>query len=244
MKRFPLGLTIAAALAFIFISGLGVWQLERLAWKRDLLTRVGALRNAPARPAASVLSEAARGLDVEYLRVTAACVPTAAPSSAAYRYAIHDGAVGWRLLTQCRLAGAPYDSILLDRGLVTRFAGAMAPLAATYPEPGVVIGVLRKPGGRARLGPGETPASDGARVFRVIDSGALVSLANDAGLSRPAPYLLATESEVPRVQGVVPAALPQDIPNNHLVYALTWFALAGVLAWFYGALLLRRLKGP
>jgi surfeit locus 1 family protein len=118
----------------------------------------------------------------------------------------------------------------------------MAPAAATYPEPGVVVGLLRKPGGRARLGPGETPASDGARVFRVIDPSALVSLARDAGLSRPAPYLLATESERPGIPGVVPAALPQDIPNNHLVYALTWFALAGVLAWFYGALLLRRLK--
>jgi surfeit locus 1 family protein len=50
------------------------------------------------------------------------------------------------------------------------------------------------------------------------------------------------ESERAAPQGVVPAALPQDIPNNHFVYALTWFALAGILAWFYGALLLRRLR--
>ena len=81
-------------------------------------------------------------------------------------------------------------------------------------------------------------------MFRVVDRAALTSLARDAGVSRPAPYLLATESEIPAVAGVVPAALPQDIPNNHLVYALTWFALAGVMAWFYVALLLRRLRGP
>lgn len=244
MKRFPLGLTIAAALAFVLISGLGVWQLQRLAWKKDLLARVEALRDAPARPAAAVLAEAANGRDVEYQRVAAVCMPAAAPSPAAYRYALRDGRVGWRLLTQCRLAGAPYDTILLDRGLVSRFAGVMSPAAAVYAEPGVVTGVLRKPGGRALLGPGETPTSDAARVFRVIDIGALASLAHDAGLSRPSPYLLATESESPEIPGVVPAALPQDIPNNHLIYALTWFALAGVLAWFYGALLLRRLKGP
>ena len=119
----------------------------------------------------------------------------------------------------------------------------MAPVAATYPEPGVVIGVLRAPGGRPRLGPGETAAPGGSRVFRVIDRAALASLARDARVDRPAPYLLATETETPDAPGVVPAALPQDIPNNHLVYALTWFALAGVMAWFYGALLLRRLKG-
>lgn len=244
MKRFPLGLTIAAALAFVFLCGLGGWQLKRLAWKQDLLARVEALRTAPARPVAEILDLAAQGRDVEYRRVTASCSPTAAPSPAAYRYAVRDGQVGWRLLTQCRLAGAPFGAILLDRGLVTRFTGAMAPTAATYPEPGVVIGVLRAPGGKAMLGPGETPTPGGARVFRVIDRGAVDSLARDAGVTRPAPYLLAVESESPGAPGVVPAALPQDIPNNHLVYALTWFALAGVMAWFYVALLLRRLRGP
>jgi len=51
------------------------------------------------------------------------------------------------------------------------------------------------------------------------------------------------ESEIPAVSGLVPAALPQDIPNNHLVYALTWFALGGVLVCIYGAMLVRRLSG-
>jgi surfeit locus 1 family protein len=244
VKRFPLGLTIAAALAFLFIGGLGVWQLQRLAWKEDLLKRVAALRQAPAAPLPPILWQAAHGRDVEYRRVRVVCASAPAPSPPAYRYAVRDGQVGWRLLTPCRLAGPAYDAILLDRGLVTRFAGAMAPAAAIYPQPGVVIGVLRKPGGRPRLGPGETLGSSGVRVFRVVDAGVLVSLARDSGLARPAPYLLATESESPSPPGVVPAALPQDIPNNHLVYALTWFALAGVLAWFYAALLLRRLKGP
>ncbi len=244
MKRLPSGLTIAAALCFVVLVGLGVWQLKRLAWKQDLIARVEALRHAPARPVETVLAQAAQGRDVEYQRVVAACVPAPSPSPAAYRYAVRDGQVGWRLLTQCRLGGGPYDAILLDRGLVTRFAGAMAPGAAAYPEPGIVIGVLRAPGGRPRLGPGEAPTVGGSRVFRVIDRGALDSLAHDAGVSRPAPLILATESEIPGAPGVVPAALPQDIPNNHLVYALTWFALAAVMVWFYGALLLRRLKGP
>ena len=244
MKRFPLGLTIAAVLAFCFIGGLGVWQLQRLAWKRDILARVEALRHAPARPLAAVEGQAGRGQDIEYQRVVTACLPAPSPSPAAYRYAVRDGAVGWRLLTICRLEGKPYDAILLDRGLVTRLSGAMAPVAGTFGQPGLVTGVLRAPGGRARLGPGETSSPGGPRVFRVIDRGALLSLAHDAGVSRPMPYLLAVESEVPAAPGVVPAALPQDIPNNHLVYALTWFALAGVLAWFYGALLMRRLKGP
>ena len=245
MRRFPVGLTLVAGLAFAVLVGLGVWQLQRLAWKQDLLARVAALRVARARPIAEVLALGAQGRDVAYRRVAADCQPSPYPARDAYRYALRDGGVGWRLISACRLAGAAsgtrYDGVLLDRGLVTRLAGAMAPVAGAYPAPASVVGVLRAPGGKPLLGPAETVGAPGARVFRVLDRSALVSLATDNGVQRPAPYILAVESERPAPQGIVPAPLPQDIPNNHFVYALTWFALAGILAWFYGALLLRRL---
>ncbi|MBA3812770.1 MAG: hypothetical protein H0X27_14210, partial [Caulobacteraceae bacterium] len=76
-------------------------------------------------------------------------------------------------------------------------------------------------------------------ALRVVDRHALGAVARAGRLSRPAPYLLAVESERPAPAGVMPAALPQDIPNNHLVYALTWFGLAAVLAWVYGAMVWR-----
>lgn len=244
MRRFPLGLTLVAGVAFAILIGLGVWQLERLAWKQDLLARVAALQVAPARPIAEVLALAARGGDVEYRRVAADCMAGSPPRDA-YRYALRDGRVGWRLISACRLGPgsprAPYDGVLLDRGLVTRLAGAMSPVAAAYPPPVSVVGVLRAAGGKPLLGPAETTGVPGARVFRVLDRASVASLAADNGVRRPAPYMLAVESERPTPQGLVPAPLPQDIPNNHFVYALTWFALAGILAWFYGALLLRRL---
>ena len=241
MRRFPVGLTIAAAVVFAILVGLGVWQLQRLAWKQDLLARVAALRVAPARPAAEVLALAAQGRDVAYQRVAAECQVPGSPPRDAYRYALRDGRVAWRLVSACRLAGAPYDGVLLDRGLVARLTGAMAPVAGVFAPPGAVVGVLRAAGGKPLLGPAETVGVSGARVFRVLDRSAVASLAADNGVERPAPYILAVESERPAPQGLVPAALPQDIPNNHFVYALTWFALAGILAWFYGALLLRRL---
>jgi surfeit locus 1 family protein len=240
VRRFPFGLTLVAGVGFAILIGLGVWQLERLAWKRDLLAKVAALKVAPARPIAEVLAVAARGGDVEYRRVAADCQPPQPPHDA-YRYALRDGRVGWRLISACHLANAPYDGVLLDRGLVARLTGAMAPVAAAYPVPGSVVGVLRAPGGKPLLGPAETEGAPGARVFRVLDRASVVSLAADNGVRRPAPLVLAVESERPAVAGLVPAPLPQDIPNNHFVYALTWFALAGILAWFYGALLLRRL---
>lgn len=243
MRRFPLGLTATTVLAFLILIGLGFWQLHRLSWKQDLLARVALLRSEPARPVGDILALAARGQDVAYRRVVAACRPTGKPGHQAYRYALRDGQVGWRLVTVCHLQGQAYDGILLDRGLVSAFMGAMAPGPATFADPVTVVGVLRAPGARPMLGPAETAPVTGARVYRVVDTQALRRLAAENDSRRPAPYLLAVESEQPAPAGIVPAALPQDIPNNHLVYALTWFALAAILLWIYGAMLMRRLNG-
>ena len=88
-----------------------------------------------------------------------------------------------------------------------------------------------------------TPEQQGAvTVLRLIDHYTLTAVTARWGLARAAPLLLAVERSSRRRTALCPAALPQDIPNNHLVYAATWFALAGILAWFYVALLWRRLR--
>ncbi len=242
-RAFPIGLTIAAVLGFSALLGLGVWQLHRLKWKEGLLAKVAALRDAPTRPLGPVLARVARGEAMEFTRVSTLCAPPAQPSPMIFRYALHGGQVGWRAMTMCRLTGAPYDAILLDRGLVTRFAGAMAPAPARFPEPAAVTGVLRAVGAASPFDPARPQRQNGVTLLRVVDVGALAAVGRQGGLAHPAPYILAAESETPAPAGIAPAALPQDIPNNHFVYALTWFALAGILAWFYLALVWRRLTG-
>ena len=248
MRRFPWELTITAVLAFTLLTELGVWQLHRLAWKQGLLARIESLRHAPPRPIGGLSARLAAGEDVEFTRVSVDCAPPPAPSPTVYRYALRDGAIGWRLLTACHLPpaadGGGFDGVVLDRGLVERFTGAMAPAAALFAEPVAATGVLRAVGAKPLLDLGQRPPDRGVAVIRVVDREALRRLAAMSGLERPVPYIIAVENESPPLAGVRPAALPQDIPNNHFVYALTWFALAGILAWFYGALLWRRLTRP
>jgi len=248
VRRFPWELTITAVLAFTLLTELGVWQLHRLAWKQGLLARIESLRHAPPRPIGGLSARLAAGEDVEFTRVSVDCAPPPAPSPTVYRYALRDGAIGWRLLTACHLPpaadGGGFDGVVLDRGLVERFTGAMAPMAALFNEPVAATGVLRAVGARPLLDLGGSPPDQGVAVIRVVDRQALRRLVAMSGLRRPVPYIMAVESESPPLAGVRPAALPQDIPNNHFVYALTWFALAGILAWFYGALLWRRLTRP
>jgi surfeit locus 1 family protein len=159
-----------------------------------------------------------------------------------FRYALHEGEVGWRAMSVCRLSGGPYDGILLDRGLATRLAGAMAPGALAFPPPRGVTGVLREVGASPLFDSASPDQQGPVTVVRLIDLDTLRAVAGRWGSTRPAPLLLAVEREEPQAGGLTPAALPQDIPNNHFVYALTWFALAGILAWFYVALLWRRLR--
>jgi len=86
--------------------------------------------------------------------------------------------------------------------------------------------------------------ADGVATVRIVDRETLARLASVLGLKRPLPYVLSVENESPAPRGIEPAALPTDIPNNHFVYALTWFAFAGMLVIFYGALVWRRMRTP
>jgi surfeit locus 1 family protein len=242
VKRFPVGLTLAAAIGLAVLLGLGAWQLKRLAWKQDLLARIAALQHAPARPLAEVLSSAARGEDVAYVRAATKCEPAAGAAPATYRYALRNGQVGWRAMAFCPLAGGPWSGIVLDRGLVDRFAGQMAPAEQAFPTPAKIVGVIRSPGTRGPLDVPPTRSADGAWVLQAVDPAALSLIAGPA--ARPAPYYLAVESESPPPFGVTPSALPQDIPNNHFVYALTWFGLAGVLASIWASYVWRRMHAP
>jgi surfeit locus 1 family protein len=236
---FPWGLTLAALLACLALTGLGVWQVKRLAWKEALLAQIAGLAHAPALPIAAVL---ARSDSVAFRRVHAVCQPLPARTITAYRYAVSEGRIGWRLLGACKIAQPRFDGILLDRGLVTRLTGQTAPVAARYPAPGDVVGVLRAPGPSPWLGPAMMEGGPGFVAMRVADAASIRRLARLGGLSHPAPDILAVESERPAPPGLTPAAIPADIPNNHLVYALTWFALAAILAWFYVAMLIARYR--
>src|SRR5471032_2477848 len=72
-KSFPVGLTIAAAIALAILVGLGVWQLQRLKWKEALLAGIARAEAAPARPIGPILEALARGRDETFVRVAVTC---------------------------------------------------------------------------------------------------------------------------------------------------------------------------
>ena len=208
MRRilFPLILGIVGVAILV---GLGVWQVQRLAWKEGVLARIEAqMAAAPAPlPAEGETSEAGKYAPV----------------------AITGRTVGPELhmLTGMKGIGPGYEvitafetedgrRILLDRGFLPEVAKdvARAPVALT------VAGNLHWP----EEASSNTPEPDlGRNIWFARD---VPAMAAHLGAE---PVLVVARGVTGDAQGIIPVPVSTaGIPNDHLGYALTWFSLAGV----------------
>jgi surfeit locus 1 family protein len=231
---FPIGLTIATALALALLIGLGVWQLQRLKWKENLLAHVAALQTAKAQSIGPVLDALAQGRDVDLTRVKVVC-PGLATAPFIEVYDLRNGEAGARLISSCAVESAAYRTILVDRGYIADSTKDRPAVTASDQTPIEVTGVLRKPDRGNFATPHNTP---GHWYIRQV-----VPMAAALKAPQPAPMFLFAETPTnPAFKALVPAPLPVDIPNRHFEYALTWFSLAGALAFVYAATLFRRMR--
>jgi surfeit locus 1 family protein len=219
--RFPLGLTLCAAIAFVILIGLGGWQVQRAHWKARQLVKIAALRDAPPQPINLVLQRAARGEDVTNTRVAADCLP--APPELATDRITTDGQT-WvtQVLSVCRLASPDYGGVWVDRGVLSSSRGSTTPANVIVAAPAHVVGILYYT--RSDCPPPPSPC-------RWRDK-----------LHDAAPYTLVVEHETPPPPGVEPSPYRNAADNLQYVgaYAPTWFGLAGVLVCIYAAMLWRR----
>jgi surfeit locus 1 family protein len=206
--------------ALLVLLALGVWQIERLQWKEGLI----AAMDAPPVPLPHDLTDARK---LEFRRVTARGVFE--HDREIYRYATGaDGKTGVEVITPLRLDDGAL--LLVDRGYVPeRLKDPGARAAGQVTGEVEIEGRLRVPHARSwavSLLPGNRPEED---FWLTVDPQAMAarhSLADvlpfwvDAG---PA----ANPGGWPRGVGAV------RLRNDHLQYAITWFALAGALAAIY-----------
>jgi surfeit locus 1 family protein len=228
--RFSLALAISVVCALAILCGLGTWQLQRLAWKEDILARIAALKDAPPEPAEVVLKRIGDGLSADYLRVELDC-PALETLPTVRLYALKDGRIGDRLIAACPVDAAPYRSLLVDRGFLADGQAA----APGRPLTTHVVGVLRQGDKPSPFTPKRDPA--GGRWF----GRDVPAMAAALKATYPAPLFLMLESPAP-AGPPAPSPLPADIPNRHLEYALTWFGLALTLLAVYIAKLVRDRK--
>lgn len=234
-RRFPVVLTLFAAVAFAILCGFGTWQLQRLEWKRGLIARIEAAQAAPPRPLAEVLERAAKGEDVDFARVSIDCLPDAAPAPRVMLYGLKDGQAVWRPIAPCRIDAARV--IAVDRGVAA--GEGTAPPVLDLPAPVHVEGVLRRPDIPTAM---QRVAGAGPQSAEAGYHDRAAAMAAVASSGAPG-YMLVAERETPAVSGVTPSPLPTNISNRHMEYVITWFGLALALAGVYAAMLMKRLRG-
>lgn len=209
-------LTALAALLFAGFCALGIWQVQRLAWKEDLIARVDARIHATPAPAPAIATKAD-----EYRRVRV---------SGTF---LHDRAV---LVQASTILGPGYwvlTPLSLDDGtLVIVNRGYIPGRQARFARPAgsnAVVGLVRltEPGGGFLRS--NDPAA-GRWYSRDIGT-----IANAKGLRgvRATYFIDAQGGATPRGTLPVPGLTVVTFPNNHLQYAITWFALAGMTILAY-----------
>lgn len=206
---------VLATVVVAVLVALGVWQLERREWKHALIAQVSARLAAPPVPAPGPGRWPRIGRDDAYTRVSATGRFRAGADTLVQATTELGG--GFWVLTPLDLDGW---SVLVNRGFVPPQArGAVQAPAG----PVTVTGLLRvsEPGGGFLRT--NDPAAD--RWY----SRDVAAIAARRGMARAAPYFI-DRSDGPRTGWPRAGLTVVRFNDNHLVYALTWFGLAGLVA--------------
>jgi surfeit locus 1 family protein len=211
----------AAALGFAGLVALGTWQMERRAWKLDLIARVTERVHATAQPAPARSRWATvTAAGDEYRHVTAR--GEFRNDAETLVQASTELGPGFWVLTPLRLQDG--SLILVNRGFVgpeSRAPAAHRAAAGTV----AVSGLLRMSEPRGMLLRTNDPAAD--RWY----SRDVPAIARARRLDDVAPYFIDADAAQPESAAGSPGAPVGGLTviafrNNHLLYAATWYTLA------------------
>ena len=225
------GLLVPAVFTLVGLAlliGLGVWQLERKAWKENLIDSI--TRRLSAAPAPLPPPVRWASLDEahdEFTRVTFRAVfendQEALVFAGASAFRPDTSGTGYWIFTPARPEGSA--RVVVNRGFVpeaNKDRGTRA--AGLINGPADIVGVLRWPEHGSWFTPGGEPARN---LWFARDQ---LAIAAAKGWGNVAPFYVEQEAPLPPGGLPQPGKLTVNLPNNHLQYAITWFSLAVVLA--------------
>jgi surfeit locus 1 family protein len=213
------------ALTLIAVAGftaLGVWQVHRRAWKLQLIAEIDSRIHAtpvpapgpPAWPAIDATHDA-------YRRITASGVFL--NDRATLVQAATDLGSGYWVMTPLRTDAG--FTILVNRGFVPPDRPNLIDLGEGPDAPrATVMGLLRVSEPKGGFLHSNDPADN--RWY----SRDVTAIADARHLQNVAPYFIDAEKTPPDQPGPVGGLTVINLPNNHLVYLLTWFTLAAMSA--------------
>jgi surfeit locus 1 family protein len=210
--------------ALIILLGLGTWQVQRLQWKEGLIAQRDAMVAAPPIAPPQTLAEAAKN-EFRHVAVDGVLLNDKEIFLAA---ASDEGGSGYQVLTPLQEAGGRI--IFVNRGFIPLELKDPAKREAGEPSGTThITGLLRVP-------PAKKPTfflpdnRPDLNLWFWID---LPAMARAAGVPDAVSFYIDAD-KTPNPGGWPKGGVTRlELPNNHLQYAITWYALAVALAVIY-----------
>ncbi|WFU40817.1 SURF1 family protein [Bradyrhizobium sp. CB82] len=215
-------LTTLSLIAIAILIGLGVWQIERRAWKLALIDRVEQrVHAAPTSLPSPTVWPAVTAASDEYRHVSVTG-RLLNDQETLVKAVTEEGPGFWVLTPLQRDSGA---LVLINRGFVP--ADKRDP--ATRPEANAphaieITGLLRMTEPRGGF------LRDNDPVHHRWFSRDVAAIAAARRLGAVAPFFIDADAAPNASVYPIGGLTVIRFPNNHLIYALTWFALAFMLA--------------
>jgi surfeit locus 1 family protein len=209
-KRLFIALCLGLTILF---AGLGIWQVQRLFWKLDLIERVDARVHAAPAPLPTNL-DTLRPQDIEYRRVRVS--GRLQNDRQTFVDALTELGPGDWVVTPLQTS---QGTVLINRGFVAKGMREKVSSPAGVVN---ITGLLRlsEPGGRFLRA--NRPAQD------LWYSRDVAAIARKRGLGSTAPVFIDADA-TPNLGGYPVGGLTVvKFRNAHLVYVLTWFGLAAL----------------
>jgi surfeit locus 1 family protein len=224
LKFQPLrGATIFTLVVFTVLVGLGTWQVKRLEWKTNLLTRIESRMSQPPVPMPEKIKDSASW---EYRRVTLAG-QFLHDHEFLVKPRTRDGVNGYHMIAPFRRASG--GIVMINRGWIS---DALMPKARRPKGFLQIEGIVQLPH-TTSFTPRNAPEK---KDWYWADAGAMAAAAK---LKNVSPVLVAMASKEP---GVYPAGgkVTVNIRNDHWQYAVFWYLMAFLSQAFF---VLYHLKG-
>jgi len=233
-------LTVFTVLGALFLCALGAWQVQRMAWKDELLQTLNARAAAQPIDLAEFMTrwtQSAGTEDLRFVRVKA--TGRFQHEKERHLYTIANGKAGWRIITPLETGDGL--TVLVDRGFVPEAQKDLSRRRDGAPEEAVsVVGVVRLGEAKGMF----TPDNDiAANQWFWRDLETMRAMTAGEGANEVAAFMLQLEEGAHGAPWPKAMALRADtIHNRHFSYALTWFGLAAALLAVFGLVLRARGK--
>ncbi len=220
--------TVMALSGLVVLVSLGTWQLQRRAWKLELLERIESRVKTEPVALTRILERPQKTNDIDYwpARVNGVFLH----KQELHFYDVISGTLGWRIITPLKTSDG--KRLLVDRGFVPDHLRDPAQRPQSQIKGEVQItGLIRSPPNKKAF---FTPANNIAENQWYWRD--LYAMAQARGISTKnlVPFFL--DADATPVPGGWPrgGATRLNPPNRHLEYALTWYGLAVTLIAVYG----------